>query len=293
MKLKKYPYSDILGWSASRYDKFSSCKRQYYFEYYAKRHDKEIDKKLLFRLRNLSSSALEVGNIVHDVIKAILERLMKSSSPIQQEKLMVYGEKMVDTYCDSKEFHEVFYAQVTEIDKNYITQQVKDCINALLLSERFSWLLQNALEFSEDWLVEPDGYGETRIEGLKAYCKVDFCFRIGDKIYIVDWKTGKEDLEKQTRQMKGYTAFAMDHFSLNAENVICLLFFLKDQREVVLTFTNEEIKEFTQTILNETNEMYAYTQNINQNIPIDKSNFELTQNTNVCRFCNYYALCFA
>lgn len=47
--LKKYTYSDILGWSVSRYDKFNTSKRMFYYDYYAKRHDQELGIILLER----------------------------------------------------------------------------------------------------------------------------------------------------------------------------------------------------------------------------------------------------
>ena len=292
MQLKKFPYSDILGWSASRFEKFNSCKRQYYYDYYAKRHDKEINLTQLNKLRNLTSAALETGNIAHDVIKSILERLMRSSKPIDHSRLLAYAENLSDTYCDSKEFHEVFYGYVSQIDKNEIKQKVKDCIANLISSERFIWLMEKAVPHSDNWLVEPDGYGETRLAGLKAYCKVDFLFKLEDKIYIIDWKTGKEDEIKQARQLKGYTAFARDHFNVIAENVVCILFFLKEGREREFLFSTTEIDEFVDSIRIETDHMYAYTSDTRNNIPLPKNEFTCTENISTCRLCNYRALCF-
>ena len=36
MELKRFDYTPILGWSMTRYDVFSICKRKYYYQYYAK-----------------------------------------------------------------------------------------------------------------------------------------------------------------------------------------------------------------------------------------------------------------
>ena len=41
MKTEKFDYTPILGWSVTRYDKFLTCKRQYYYEYYGK-YDPDI-----------------------------------------------------------------------------------------------------------------------------------------------------------------------------------------------------------------------------------------------------------
>ena len=42
MEIKKYAYTPILGWSFSRNEIFSNCKRKYFYNYYAK-HDTEFD----------------------------------------------------------------------------------------------------------------------------------------------------------------------------------------------------------------------------------------------------------
>lgn len=291
LQLKKYPYSGILGWSASRYDKFKTCKRQYYFEYYAKNYDNEIDKNHLLRLKALTSIPLEIGNIVHDIIKIILERLAKDSSALNIEKLKSYSEKLALEYINAKEFSEVFYNDLIEINKSEITDKVLSYIDLLINSERFKWILDYATPQSNNWLVEPEGFGETRINNIKAYCKVDFLFPVENKIYIVDWKTGKEDELKQEKQLKGYTAFACDHFGKKAEDVVCILYFVKESKEKVFHFSAEEITQFSQSIKLQTEEMYGFNSNIDNNIPLPKSEFKKTASEAVCHFCNYRDIC--
>jgi ATP-dependent helicase/DNAse subunit B len=77
-KIKKFPYTNILGWSVSRYDVFNNCKRQYFYSYYPK-FDKENSLEKITQLKSLTSFALEVGNIAHDVIRDLLFRTSKNS----------------------------------------------------------------------------------------------------------------------------------------------------------------------------------------------------------------------
>lgn len=290
-QLKKYPYSDILGWSVSRFDKFSTCKRMYYYDYYAKRNDTEVDKKLLEELRNLTTRAMEAGNIIHDILKDVLNRLIKDPKPIDHEKLRTYALKKAEDYCNSKKFLEVYYGSMEAIDVDEIKSKITLYLNNLLSSDRYRWLLEHALPAAKEWLVEPDGFGETRIDGMKAYCKVDFLIPLNGKIYILDWKTGKEDEEKQTRQMKGYTTFACDHFQVKAEDVTCILVFLRDNKEVVRTFSTEDIALFRDSIREETEMMYKYNTSIESNTPKSKVEFSMTENKRLCDHCNYKKLC--
>ncbi len=68
-KLREFEYTDILGWSYSRFSTFQQCKRRYYYDYYAK-YDIENAKKA-FRLKKLTTVPLEIGNISHEVILAV------------------------------------------------------------------------------------------------------------------------------------------------------------------------------------------------------------------------------
>lgn len=290
--LKKYPYTDILGWSVSRYEKFRTCQRQYFFDYYAKRHDNEVDKKQLARLRELTTVALEAGNIVHDVCKALFERLRKSNAALDRQRFLDYADQLADKYCSKKEFMEVYYNEMPSINIVALKDAVKKYLTALLESDRFQWICREAISNSKEWIIEPDGFGETRINELKAYCKVDFLLPLGDKIYIIDWKTGKEDEIKHRKQMLGYTAFACDHFGKKSEDVVCILFYLKSGTEKVFHFNEVDVLNFAKSIRSESEEMYSMTIHKESNIPKNKHDFAQTTNQRICGMCNYRALCF-
>ena len=81
--MKKFPFTSILGWSSSRYDVFSTCKRKYYYRYYAK-HDMDFALDQIIRLRQLTTVPLTVGSIAHDVIETLLKRLQKSDADIDR-----------------------------------------------------------------------------------------------------------------------------------------------------------------------------------------------------------------
>ena len=189
LTLKKYPYTSNLGWSVSRYDKFKLCQRQYYYDYYAKNHDNETDRNELMQLKELTTIPLEIGNIIHDLIKKILERLKKSNSKIDALKLQEFSHNLTNEYCNRKTFSEVFYRELDNIEIEALKIKVESFILSFIESERFKWISETAIETAENWLIEPEGYGETRINDFKAYCKVDFLFPIEDNIYIIDWKS--------------------------------------------------------------------------------------------------------
>lgn len=288
--IKKFDFTPILGWSVSRYDTFTTCKRRYYYTYYAK-FDPEFSVRKINQLKQMTSIALEVGNIVHDIIKALLERLQKTQAQIDSRRFYDYARKITNQYCQ-KPFSEIYYHEIDRLDVDEMYENVRLNLRNLLNSTRFMWILQNAMQNSEQWVIEPPGYGQTEINGLKAYCKVDFLFPVGDTIYIMDWKTGKADTEKHTKQMIGYSAWAAYHFDQAPEKIQPIVAYLKpDYAEAEVTVTRADTDRFADTVKKETHEMYAYCKNIEQNIPKEKNLFEKTTNSVFCDWCNFRELC--
>ncbi len=289
--LPNYSFSPILGWSVSRYETFSNCKRAYFYSYYGK-FDQEIPYDVITSLKKLTSIPLEKGNITHDIIRDILLRLTKTSKDIDRVKLFTYIYKMIKSYCSRKTFSEVYYQQIAKVDYEEIFNEIKQAVVNLFNSNRYKWLLDNGLTNVSDWVIEPEGFGETRFNKLKAYCKVDFFLPINNQYYILDWKTGKYSAEKHRKQMLAYTLWARDNYQINPEIINPILIFLSpDYHEVGEPFTQEELNSFYEIVEQETQEMYSYCSNVEDNIPLPKEKFPKTEKYIICSFCNFRKLC--
>jgi len=289
-EIKRFPYTDILGWSVSRYDRFSNCKRQYFYDYYAK-FDKEIPLEKIQFLKALTSKALETGNIVHDIIRDTLKRFQISAKPINTEKFFKYAFNMTDKYVHAKTFYESYYGNEI-VDVKEIYAKVKSVLENLLASKRFQWISKDAVAQSKEWIIEPDGFGETRINNYKAFCKVDFLLPVEDKIYILDWKTGKPDDIKHPKQLTGYSLWANFNFGKEAKDIVPIdvyLYPVYSERNVKVD--NASIENFAKTVEKETKDMYDYLADINKNIPKDKKEFPCTSNQFACKYCSYREIC--
>ena len=106
--MKSFSFTHELGWSVSRFDTFSACKRKYYYTYYGK-FDNEFSFQQITTLKSLTSVPLEIGNIAHDIMETLLKRLVKSSEVIDQSRLEVYVEKICLEYIQNKTFIEMYY----------------------------------------------------------------------------------------------------------------------------------------------------------------------------------------
>jgi len=291
--LKKYPFTSILGWSASRYDTFNFCKRKYYYQYYAK-FDTEFGREEIDFLKKLTSIPLETGSVVHDVIEALFKRLQQSPSPINQQKFADFTAKAIKRGT-SRTFSEVYYKQLDEVTPANIEEKVNACLVNLITSERFKWASEQAIDSCKDWIVEPPGFGEVRLGGLKAYCKVDFLLPFNNEIIILDWKTGKKDEYKHSKQLLGYAAWAKEHFGDTAFSEYAIkpvdVYLYPEYSEMSIEATDEDILKLAEQIRDETQEMYKLCIDVENNIPKNKTEFPLCEKTYLCPYCNYRKLC--
>lgn len=283
----------MLGWSVTRYDVFVKCKRMYFYQYYDK-YDPDFSRQEIQKLKQLTSIPLEIGNIVHDILKTFLERLQKSSEPIDQERFFNFSKKLTLDYTGAKTFFEAFYNGVTEIDPlEMVYPKVEQCLQNFMNSERFEWLMQEPMETKAKWVIEPPGYGRTTINGFKAYCKVDFLFPTNNRLRIIDWKTGQKDDEKHKKQLTAYAHWASDKFAQDPANIQChSVYLFPTYEEVEIQNSPEDIAAFAGQVQEETHEMWAYCVDVEQNLPSQKSNFQPTINTGLCKYCNFQKLCY-
>jgi CRISPR/Cas system-associated exonuclease Cas4 (RecB family) len=288
----RYPYTPALGWSASRYHTFATCKRQYYYQYYGNR-DGEVDQRKLKFLQNLTSGPLEVGNAVHATLAALTRRLRKTARPIDVERFHSYGWARLRKALKEGTFHEVYYGEAASIDPQPLFDKVERCLRNFLESRWCSWLAGDARRYRTQWVIEPGDYGQIRIGGLKAYCKVDFAFPTGDGlVHILEWKTGRPDRAYHNAQLRGYAAYARETFAKAPENIRPYLVYLDDPyEERSLPITEEDLGDLARTVRDQTLEMYGYCEDPQQNTPLPRERFPMTELPATCRFCNFRELC--
>ena len=289
--IEKFDYTPILGWSLSRYETFKICKRQYFYSYYPK-FDSEYSEYKIKELKALTSIPLTIGIITHDVIAALLGRLLKSERPVDRKRFLEFAEKEIEKYCKHNKFSEVHYEEVKKINVEEILSSIKNNLENLLNSDRFKWIRERAVKNKHKWIIEPPGYGEFRLDGMKTYCKVDFLFPFNDKTYIIDWKTGKEDRNKHDKQLTGYVCWASYHFKNNPEQYLAISAYLDPTyREKEVEFKNYQIENFIHTVHTETEEMHSFCENVSENIPVPKEKFKKTTNGKICNYCNFREIC--
>jgi hypothetical protein len=288
-KIKTFGFSSQLGWSKSRYGTFQTCKRKYFYQYYGK-HDNEFESKHIAQLKSLASVAMEAGSMAHEIISDILKFVATNGKAPSLDKVIGRIQRNKGKFLE-KQFAEQYYNGTDVIDENSFLEKVTLCVTNFYNSDRFKWIMENAINTRQQWIIEPEGYGETRINGLKAYCKVDCLFPVDGTIVIIDWKTGKERPE-DIKQLKGYATSTKFQFDVNADDIICIASYLDPEyKENVYQFDDFDLIDFNSAVKLETQNMTDILSNVEKNIPMVKDNFPLAESSNLCGYCNYRELC--
>ena len=293
-QLKIYAYTDILGWSFTRYDTFQTCKRRYYYQYYRKYDFKNLSRINL--LSGLTTVPMEIGNVTHKVLETLLRRLQKSFEPIDQEKLFDYARKKTFEVCREKTFDDVYYGIRDDVDvEAEIVRPVCEAMDNFLNSERLNWIYEEAAPNKDDWIIELDEplkYGECRIDDYKAYCKVDFLFPVGNEIYIIDWKTGKELYNKYNTQLHGYAGWARCMFGVDLDRIKTIVAYTRPAYVEKSVQLNEyDLEDFAGRVRTQSEAMFKFCDDHHANIPLPKEEFPMTEAVSFCKTCNFRELC--
>jgi CRISPR/Cas system-associated exonuclease Cas4 (RecB family) len=264
----------------------------YYYTYYGK-YVTSVAPYKVRKLRELTSVPLEIGNVVHDVLEAFLKRLQKDDSDIDESRFFDYAKAQTKEYFSRKTFLELYYRQVDSLDIEKAHARIRTCLENFIASPVYNWIVMKAIRNKENWLIEPEGYGETRLAGQKAYCKMDFLFPVDGHIYILDWKTGRRDEYKHASQLVGYASAASANFNIPVDIIFPKIVYLYPQfEEMELSFAQKDFTAFFDRIKEQTAAMLSVCADTENNMPLPIDSFPMSPSDSLCPYCNYQELCF-
>ena len=172
-----------------------------------------------------------------------------------------------------------------------LLEPVQACLDRFPESERYDWV-RDQLSADPPWLIEPPGYGDTHLRGQKIYLKVDSLIRLPGETVILDWKSGRQDAAKHTRQLLGYAAWAEHNLQIPAEQIRCVLAYLQpDYQELEKQPSSAELDGLAVEVAAEIQQMKSFCKDPERNIPLEKDAFSLTENLGSCRQCQFRELC--
>jgi len=228
-------------WSKSRHEKFSDCRRAYYFTYYGSWGGWEAAPgtvvRELYVLKKLSSRWQWAGSVVHGALKRMLEAARVTGQFWPLEKLLERtrsraraewaGSRDKSYWREASRIvglleHE--YGDVVAGDD--WKRLYEDVIDGSLRAFHESATFQEIKAIPRDRWLSVDELDSWDFEGTKVWVAVDFAYRdSSDRVQILDWKTGKERGVDHT-QVGIYALYAQRKWSVPPDQVMGGLVYL-------------------------------------------------------------------
>ncbi len=123
----------------------------------------------------------------------------------------------------------------------------------------------------------------------RFFVKPDLAYKLGERLQIVDWKTGSGDAEDF--QFKAYTIYGIEELGFELENIDVLEYNLVHNKKTIHNFSTQEIEDTKEIIIDSINQMKSRLYDPEENLAY-MTDFERTDNKNTCNWCNYQKICF-
>ena len=281
------------SWSASRHDTFASCRRRYFYSYYAAPEDPEIH-----RLKKLSALPLWAGNVVHETIEALLKTRDEIPSEAEQEVLIrdaVHG-RMLSEWRESEAgsprfrlFEHEYGAPVEAEDKKILVGTVMRSLRNFFRSQTLKEVYALG---RERWLTVED-LVSFKLDGIEVYLRMDLAYRDRDgRVVIVDWKTGRGEGRFNEVQVAGYALYAVEQGWVSSpEELFTELSYLAIPRTVRRSVNERKLAHARNFIRKSAGNMKALLLDPLAN-RARLEDFPMIERPKICRRCNFRALCF-
>jgi CRISPR/Cas system-associated exonuclease Cas4 (RecB family) len=281
------------SWSASRHDTFSSCRRRYYYSYYASHQDEEVK-----RLKKLSALPLWAGSVVHDTIEWFLKKHDTLPPQEEQDALIrrVVHTGLVSDWRESEMgsrrfrlFEHEYDQPVEQEDKRIVVNIVMRSLQHFFKSET----LREAMAVGRhQWLALED-LVSFHVGDVEVYLRMDLAYRDGDgRVVIVDWKTGRREGRFNEIQVAGYALYATEKgWVTSPEEIATELNYLVIPRATRRRVNAKKVEHARNFIARSARTMRELLVDPAEN-EARLEDFPMIDRPRVCRRCNFRRLCF-
>jgi len=275
----------------------------YYFQYYGfwGGWDFAADKRTrtIYILKQLQNRQMWAGSKVHECIQNTLNEIKSGIGKIDiEQKIETTLNLMRKEFLSSKNkkyltdpktcalFEHEYGLDLSQEEWQSNADNVVECLKKFFNSDVYKEISQ----LSDNQWLELEQFPFFYLEDFKIYAALDFAFRRNYEIIIYDWKTGREDPEKDKFQLACYGLFAIHEWNIKSDKVKLVDLFLSSGNQNELSLEDFEINEIQDRIMNSTNEIIDMLDDPQKNIAREDC-FSFSDNEQICHYCNYSKIC--
>ena len=281
------------SWSISRHDCFATCRRRYFYSYYAAPEDPEIQ-----RLKRLSALPLWTGSVVHETIERVLRSFDRMPSDVEQEALVreAVHSRMLSDWRESEAgsqrfrlFEHEYVVPVDPEDKKIAVGTVMRSMRNFFKSET----LRQVFAAGRERVLSLEDLVSFKVGETSVFLRMDLAYRSDDgRVVIVDWKTGRSEGRFNEIQLAGYALCAVEHgWVKEPEELVTELAYLAVPRYVRRSVDRAKIAHARSFIAKSAGSMKSLLLDPLLNLG-RLEDFAMIDKPRVCRRCNYRRLCF-
>ena len=299
------------AWSWSRHQMLYQCARKIYWQYYGSWGGWDAaapkDATLSYRLKQLKSVAMLVGELFHEVVG---ERLrMRSDAPAPVPVVQIKEEverRLLKRLRESRNrdwerfgrpkkyamlFEDYYGPGVNAAMSDVAIQQVGECAQGLAASpygRRSFEVPKRRLR-----IVDPPSFDDKKItvDGVAVYAAPDLVVEDGQgTLHIVDWKTGKAG-KANIAQLSVYGLYVSEKLGAPIERIAAHLVYVRTGEVERHDNLREGVAEARRMISTYTADVRARLADIDHNTAGDMGLFPMTEDRSLCRRCNFREIC--
>ncbi len=287
------PEKAEFSWSASRHDCFQTCKRRYYYSYYASSEDPEI-----YRLKKLSALPLWAGSVVHETIEGFLKTRDSVPSREEQEAFVraVVHTQMLGQWKESEAgslrfrlFEHEYQTAIDPEDKKILVGTVMRSLRNFFRSPT---LCEAFAAGRERWLTVED-LVSFQVAGVPVFLRMDLAYKDANgRVVIVDWKTGRGEGRFNEVQLAGYALYAAQQGWVDSpEELVTELAYLAIPKYVRRSVDARRLDAARRFIEKSAGRMRGLLLDPLLNLA-RLEDFPMIDKPQICRRCNFRKLCF-
>lgn len=301
-------FKNEFSFSFSRHQQLVDCPRQYYWRRYGYwdgwKETAPKSAQRAYRLKNLSSPQMMMGDIVHNIIAGDLRDIragkVKQWTPgmvkkevyarcergyEQSAKLMFLTDKNAVTFTG--DYYESMNRWLKPLDE--IAEKGVECLTNYFRGSLRAYLLKNPGNIH---MVEE--LESCYVDDVKVYVQLDLAMRSRKVSHLViDWKTGKRS-KTHRHQLALYALWLYEERGVPLHQIQTGLVYLAEGVDVMEEhprFTEDELQDVRDRIHEEVAQEKTYLQgSVKENVPQPITAFPMNRGE-ACRFCVYRELC--
>ncbi|MCK4912906.1 MAG: PD-(D/E)XK nuclease family protein, partial [Candidatus Omnitrophica bacterium] len=289
---------------------FSECRRAYFYHYYASWGGWETKASEFCRkayiLKNVRNTDAWIGDMVHQVIKWILQSKVGDDTTLFAESKNIPYEKAAKTAKNlltktweqsrSQQWKENVKRNLNLFEHYYnrelTREQLKEKLEKVTKSIRTfynSGLFDKFSRLKVDNFLSIDELDSFDFEGTKTFAIPDFAIRDGDQCLLYDWKTGKKN-DKDISQLSCYILYAMGKWQIPEDKIKIIPVYLTQDEFLpspVEAIASDEIKSYIRQSIEEMKGVLIDVKGNKAEIDRCPKTTELWR----CQWCKFQEIC--